>query len=126
MRQSQGRHTIQPHESFVVEIQAQRRRPIGVVGGDREGVEGRETDEWARWEGGEFTVGEGEGGEVGERAEVVGAQVGLQIEALRAGQLQPGRREWMSSLFEGNSCLMVIFLPTVFKPQRLYIQRLSA
>ncbi len=26
----------------------------------------------------------------------------------------------MSSLFEGNSCLMLIFLPIVFKPQRLY------
>jgi hypothetical protein len=64
------------------------------VGGDREGVEGRETDERARWEGGEFTVGEGEGGEVGQRAKVVGAQVGLQVEALGAGQLQPVRRRW--------------------------------
>ncbi len=62
------------------------------MGGDREGVEGRETDERARREGGEFTVGEGEGGEVGQRAKVVGAQVGFEVEALRAGQLQSGRR----------------------------------
>ncbi len=63
------------------------------MGGDREGVEGRETDERAGGQGGEFTVGEGEEGEVGERAKVVGAKVGLQVEALRAGQLQSGKKK---------------------------------
>jgi hypothetical protein len=120
MRQSQGRYTIQPDKGFIVEIQTQRRCPIGVVGGDREGGEGRETDERARGEGGEFTVGEGEGGEVGERAKVVGAQVGLQVEALRAGQLESVRRRWelMSSLLEGKE--LFIFLPTVFLNHRGY------